>query len=154
MVQARPEASRRVARPPADLDRTRPLGVRLVALGFAALALGAALVGLLMLVLGPGVAVGAFPLLDPAIALLGPAAPVLGALALLLAVAAGLAAWGLLRGRALGWRAALGIAGLGALAGVVDVARGEGAALLDVLVWAGVAFYLLQPETRGRFRGG
>lgn len=132
----------RVARP---MPGKRPVGLTFVSLGFLVLGGGLGLVGLLLLaVRAPGAEAEAATFLGawwpPGV----PVAPVLLGSGLALAVLGA----GLLRGLRWAWVGAVAVAGLAALSGLLGMAMGDAGALLGLLVWAGVAFYLLQPEVR------
>jgi hypothetical protein len=144
------KAARRVAR---SMRGKRPLGVTFVSVGFLALALGLGLVGLLLLVARSPAAeaeAGAFLGAWWPSAMAGLTGPVF----LASAAVVGAVGVGLLRGRRWAWMGALAVAGVAALSGVVGLAMGERGSLLGVLVWAGVGFYLLQPEARRHLGSG
>ena len=137
--------------PTAAPQRQRPIGVTLVAVGFFLMTAGVALVFLFLLFfasLGAAIDWGWF---EPFAGAFGAIMMAVALFALFLAAFLGAVAYGLLQGQAWAWVAALVVTGLAVLSGVAGLVQGEFDSIIELALWGGAAFCLLQPEARAYF---
>ena len=141
--------------PVATAPLARPVGVTLVSVGFFLIAGGLALASfILMILLSVGAGLGATEVFGP----FAPVAAFFGAifLMILLVVLAmgalmGAIGYGLLRGRSWAWVGALVVAGFAILSGLAGLVDGDFGAIIQLALWGGAVFCLLQPEARAFF---